>query len=207
MLKELGADSYMFGEAYAKAKDTPGYQKITKIIESIDNYSIFAGMMRKKNSSLNEVALRILQKQDEAMLTAPFNTGASIPGPYTSGAILPGPETKVNTVPTKSKEDRKKELYEKKEVDRLDTMENEELSHLEKDQLELIMSMSMREDEERRKIEEEEDQILKQALELSSKEHKEEMRKKQYNFEEKERKLKEKEDQLRKEEERIRKEK
>ena len=103
MLQELGATSDMFAEAYEKAKDTPGYQKITKIIESIDNYQIFAGMMRKKNSSLNEAAFRILQKQEEGVLTTP----------YSSGAILPGPETKLPSAPVQSKEERKKELQEK----------------------------------------------------------------------------------------------
>lgn len=47
MLWELGATPEMFGEAFEKATNTPGYQKITRIIESIDNYEVFAKMMRK----------------------------------------------------------------------------------------------------------------------------------------------------------------
>lgn len=197
MLQELGANSEMFGEAYEKAKDTPGYQKITKIIQSIDNYQIFASMMRKKNSSLNEAAFRILHKQDQEIVT-----------PTGSSAVLPGPETKIEpAIKQQTKQERKKELQEKKELGRLDTVENTELTNLEQEQIELLKSISIREEEERRKIEEEEDEILKQVLELSSKEHAEEIKKKQFNFEEQERKLKEKEEQLRREDERIKKEK
>ena len=47
MLWELGATPEMFAEAFEKAQNTPGYDKITRIIESIDNYEIFSKMMRK----------------------------------------------------------------------------------------------------------------------------------------------------------------
>ena len=64
MLQELGATPEQFGEAFEKAQNPPGYQKIAKVIESIDNYEIFARMMRKKNATINESAFKMLQDQD-----------------------------------------------------------------------------------------------------------------------------------------------
>lgn len=196
MLWELGATPEMFGEAFEKASNTPGYQKITKIIESIDNYEIFAKMMRKKNAALNEAAFKMLAKQEEEAFTKPTLT-------------LTGEETKTvpTAGPTKTKKDRKTELQEKKNFGRLNTLEHEELTLLEKEQMKLIQDISMREEEDRKKIEEEEERILQQVLELSSREHEVELKKKENSMEEKEKMLKEKEEKLKKEEERIMREK
>ena len=71
MLTEIGATNDMFGEAMGKAADTPGYQRVIKIIESVDNYELFAKMMRKKNAALNEAALKLLIQQDGKETTAP----------------------------------------------------------------------------------------------------------------------------------------
>ena len=82
MLWELGATSEMFGEAFEKASSTPGYQKISKIIESIDNYPIFARMMRKKNASLNEAAFKVLHQQENTDLNSAMDASK---GPTTPG--------------------------------------------------------------------------------------------------------------------------
>lgn len=200
MLWELGATPEMFAEAFEKAKDTPGYQKITKIVESIDNYEIFAKMMRKKNASLNEAALKMLQREDEDKIMHTAHPTKPVPTKEFE-------ETKKGPTVDKTRKERKKELQEKKNFGRLNTLEEEELSSLEKEQMELIKTISLREEEERKKIEEEEERILKQVLELSSKEHEEELQRKESSIEEKERKLREKEEQLKQEEDRIKKEK
>jgi len=101
-----------------------------------------------------------------------------------------------------------KELQSKKEFGRLNTLENNELTELEKEQIEIIKSMSMREDEERKRIEEEEERILQQVLELSKEEHELEIQHhKEKEIEEKERILKEKEEELHVKEEKLKKEK
>ena len=210
MLWELGATPEMFGEAYDKAQSTPGYQKITKIIESIDNYETFARMMRKKNAALNEAAFKMLTQQDQQPITTPGETAKP--------AMTKIEETKTApNMPTKHSPEkiaRKMELQTKKEEGNLSTKETEELSQLEKEQMDLVAQISMREEEERKKIEEEEERILKQVLEMSEKEHEQEIsrkqsdiQKKETDIEKKERLLREKEEKLKQEEERIRKEK
>lgn len=200
MLWELGATPEMFAEAFEKAKDTPGYQKITKIIESIDSYEIFAKMMRKKNASLNEAAFKMLQREDE-QITKPIEYPTK---PVQTKGFE---ETKKSPPVDQTRKDRKQQLQEKKNFGRLNTLEEEELSSLEKEQMELLKSISLREEEERRKIEEEEEKILQQVLELSSKEHEEELKRKESDIEEKEKKLREREQQLKREEDRIKREK
>ena len=67
MLKELGASNDDFGAAFDKANDTLGFQKVKKIIESIDNFSVFKKMMVKKNSDLNKEAIEMLKAKEESL--------------------------------------------------------------------------------------------------------------------------------------------
>jgi hypothetical protein len=71
MLTEIGASNDMFAEAMDKAADTPGYQRVIKIIESVDSYELFAKMMRKKNAALNEAALKLLLQQENKESSVP----------------------------------------------------------------------------------------------------------------------------------------
>jgi hypothetical protein len=49
MLKELGASNEDFALAFEKGEETLGFQKVKKILESIDSFSTFKKMMVKKN--------------------------------------------------------------------------------------------------------------------------------------------------------------
>ena len=195
MLSELGATPEMFGEAMEKAGNTPGFQRINKIIgtlniskilptnlaytdihefflissifetsrfntypeylchnfrfiDSIDNYQIFHKMMKKKNADLNQAAFKILQEGPPEIYS---QTTTGVPT-----AVLPGEETKTETKTKtkdssksgKSKVDRKKELEDKKQLGRLNTIETNELTDLEKQQIQLAEQMSMQEQED-----------------------------------------------------------
>ena len=104
-----------------------------------------------------------------------------------------------------TKLDRKKELQEKKNFQKLNTMEAQELSQIEQEQMEVLKQISLREEEERKKIEDEEERILKEVLELSRKENEEEIKK--HEISEKEKVLQEREQKLKEEEERLKKKK
>ncbi|CAI2364461.1 unnamed protein product [Moneuplotes crassus] len=207
MLWELGATSEMFGEAFAKASTTPGYQKISKIIESIDNYEIFAKMMRKKNAALNEAAFKILQQQDNKDLNSFMSASKETKLP--SDLATPSPMDPVKTTPEGDIAEKSRTNTEPKDG---------KMNEYEEEQMEIIRQMSIREEEERKKIQDEEEQILKQVLELSSKEHQEEIKalerkkteelhNKEDIMKQKEEELKRKEKELKAEEKRIRKEK
>ncbi len=56
MLKETGASNDAFAEAFDEANKTLGFQKVSKIINSIDSFSTFKSMMLKKNADLNSEA-------------------------------------------------------------------------------------------------------------------------------------------------------
>lgn len=67
MLKELGASNDDFGLAFEKANDTLGFQKVKKIIESIDSFAVFKKMMVKKNQDLNKEAMEMLKAKEESL--------------------------------------------------------------------------------------------------------------------------------------------
>lgn len=199
MLWELGATPEMFGEAFDKAKDTPGYDKITKIIESIDSYQIFAKMMRKKNASLNEAAFRLLNQQEQDRYRTTMDGTKPTKNEETKTPNVPTTSlTKIDSNGTKPADTETKGKVDKK---------TEKDLKIEQEQMELIRNISLREEEERRRINEEEERMLAEVLALSSQEHEEELKKKAMSFEEKERILQEKEEKLRLEEERIKKDK
>ena len=66
MLKELGANNDQFADAFAKANETVGFQKVAKVIQSIDDFGVFKKMMVKKNENLNKEAIMMLQAQEES---------------------------------------------------------------------------------------------------------------------------------------------
>ena len=66
MLKELGANNEQFAEAFEKAGQTVGFQKVAKVIQSIDDFAVFKKMMVKKNENLNKEALMMMQAQEES---------------------------------------------------------------------------------------------------------------------------------------------
>lgn len=141
MITELGASPDQFAEAMATAANTQGYQKITKIIESIDDYQLFHKMMKKKNASLNEAALKnLIDGPPEAQI-------ASMPVPTIP--FTKGEETKTDsgkeTDMGLSKLDRKTELKTKKEFGRLNTLESDELASIEKYEIELAAAISKEE--------------------------------------------------------------
>jgi hypothetical protein len=198
MLWELGATPEMFGEAFDKAKDTPGYDKITKIIESIDSYQIFAKMMRKKNASLNEAAFRLLNQHEQDRYRKSMDE--TNPNKIEETKITDVPTTsltKINSNVTKQGDDVTK--------GNPDTKNDQDLK-IEQEQMEIIRSISIREEEERRRINEEEERMLAEVIALSTQEHEEELKRKALGYEEKERLLKEKEEKLKLEEERIKRE-
>ena len=116
------------------------------LIDSIDNYQIFHKMMKKKNADLNQAAFKILQEGPPEIYS---QTTTGVPT-----AVLPGEETKTKTKTKdssksgKSKADRKKELQDKKQLGRLNTIETNELTDLEKQQIQLAEQMSMQEQED-----------------------------------------------------------
>lgn len=114
-------------------------------------------------------------------------------------------ETKTKQELPQTKIDRKKELQEKKNFEKLNTMEAQELSQIEQEQMEVLKQISLREEEERKKIEDEEERILREVLELSRKENEEELKK--HEMSEKEKMLQERENKLKEEEERLKKKK
>jgi DNA repair exonuclease SbcCD ATPase subunit len=87
----------------------------------------------------------------------------------------------------------------------LNTIENEELSKIEQEQMEVLTQISIREEEDRKKIEDEEERIFREVLELSRKENEEEIKK--HEISEKEKILLERENKLKDEEERLKKKK
>lgn len=153
---------------------------------------------------MNEAAFKVLQRQDDSDLTAAMNASKDLKTP--GGPTMPSPADPVKPV---SKEDIPKTLEQK------DVPKSGGMNQFEEEQMEIIRQMSMREEEERKKIQDEEEQILKQVLEMSSKEHQEETKKKTDELErkrtedlqKKEDELKRKEAALKAEEKRIKKEK
>jgi hypothetical protein len=199
MLWELSATPEMFAEAFDKAKDTPGYDKITKIIQSIDNYQIFAKMMRKKNASLNEAAYRLFQQQDTETLKHAMDI--SVPTTTPGNTINPD-------VPTSNFINTDKNFSIPKHDETKDESSNDtnNADSMEQEQYQLIRSISLREEEERKKINEEEERMLAEVLALSNQEYEESLSKKQLDFDAKEKLLTEKEEKLKLEEKRIKKE-
>lgn len=159
--------------------------------------------MKKKNASLNEAAFKMLTEGPATRL------------PPTSGEKYietPGMTQITKGEPVSSTADGKTVSKGTKLSKNPNNVESFELTDIEKEQMEIIRLMSLREEEELKKIEEEEQRILQQVLELSKKENEEEIAKKETlekekNFQEKERQLKIKEQELLRKEEEIRKEK
>jgi hypothetical protein len=60
MITQLGASNDDFAEAFEKANDTLGFQKVKKILASIDDFQTFKRMMAKKNADLNREAMEML---------------------------------------------------------------------------------------------------------------------------------------------------
>ena len=156
------------------------------------------------------------------MLTEPQETNVPTPGgPVKSNIMQPDDRSQMNPSMPVNPKDIKTNNPEQK-PDNNQTKTGDDMNAYEKEQIEILRTMSMREEEERKKIQEEEERILAQVMEMSSKEHDEEVKqnaqkadkakadeikKKEDKIKAKERRLKEKEAKLKAEEERIKKEK
>jgi len=116
-------------------------------IESIDDYTIFHKMMRKKNASLNEAAFKILKEGPPEAQMEPVTTGVPTTTP---GGKIEDTKFQEPTKPTpQSNADRKKELQDKQtKLGRLNTLESNELTSLEKEQMELAAAISKQEQDD-----------------------------------------------------------
>lgn len=109
--------------------------------------------MKKKNTSLNEAAFKLLHDGPPEAYIEPAQVANQTPKAPID-PILDGTKKGVTTPiadpvkPTQTKDDRKKELESKKEVGKLNTMEKNELNDMEKEQLLLAEAISKQEAED-----------------------------------------------------------
>ena len=149
--------------------------------------------MKRKNASLNEAAFKMLTEGSTTNYTTPGEHPTKITESgltkITKGEPTPNPTQKgPHHFPVPS--------------------QPFELTDLEKEQMELIRTMSMAEEQERKKVEDEEQRILEEVIALSMKESeeqnaKQELMKKEKDFEERERLLRVQEEALKRKEEDI----